>query len=191
MTKGPANPVTAAELAAALPALLAAPRDAGGVRLLCTRPEPNARHFPDRLIFSRTDGVIGDFEMSRPWLRRPDGSPDPAASTSMLSSTAFRHLKKRAAKVPDGIEHKLHEGAVMVAHALHLLRMTETWPCKAGVIRYAFQAWRRFRAGLKSPLRANWHIGPSCFSSRSAEDAGDFLNKFNIQPFAIWSINST
>lgn len=93
MTKGPAKPVTAADLAAALPALLAAPRDAGVAHLLCTGPEPNARRFPDRLIVTRTAGVVGDFAMSRPWLRRPDGSPDPAASTSMLSSTAFRHLK--------------------------------------------------------------------------------------------------
>lgn len=30
--------------------------------------------------------------------------------------------EKRAGKVADGIEHKLHEGAVMVAYAMHLLR---------------------------------------------------------------------
>jgi hypothetical protein len=51
MTLTPANPVTAAELDAALPAVLAAPHDAGAVRLLCARPKPNARIFPDRLIF--------------------------------------------------------------------------------------------------------------------------------------------
>ncbi len=33
--------------------------------------------------------------------------------------------EKRAAKVPDGIEHKMHEGAVMVAYAMHLLRTTD------------------------------------------------------------------
>jgi hypothetical protein len=32
---------------------------------------------------------------------------------------------KRAGSVPDGIEHKIHEGAVMVAYAMHLLRTTE------------------------------------------------------------------
>jgi hypothetical protein len=30
--------------------------------------------------------------------------------------------EKRAGKVADGIEHKMHEGAVMVAYAMHLLR---------------------------------------------------------------------
>lgn len=33
--------------------------------------------------------------------------------------------EKRAGKVADGIEHKMHEGAVMVAYAMHLLRTTE------------------------------------------------------------------
>jgi hypothetical protein len=33
--------------------------------------------------------------------------------------------EKRAGKVIDGIEHKMHEGAVMVAYAMHLLRTTE------------------------------------------------------------------
>lgn len=33
--------------------------------------------------------------------------------------------EKRAAKVPGGIEHKMHEGAVMVAFAMHLLRTTD------------------------------------------------------------------
>ncbi|MDX8462015.1 hypothetical protein [Mesorhizobium humile] len=33
--------------------------------------------------------------------------------------------EKRASKVADGIEHKMHEGAVMVAYATHLLRTTE------------------------------------------------------------------
>lgn len=84
MTKGPANPVTAAELAAALPSILAAPRDTGVARLLCARPRPNARSFPDKLTFTRAAGVVGDFEMSRPWLELPDGSPDPRIQVSIM-----------------------------------------------------------------------------------------------------------
>lgn len=84
MTKSPANPVTAAELAAALPAILAAPRDGGVTRLLCARPKPNARTFPDVLTFTRAAGVVGDFEMSRPWLELPDGSPDPQIQVSIM-----------------------------------------------------------------------------------------------------------
>ncbi len=82
MTNGPANPVSAAELAAALPFVLAAPRESGMVRLLCARPKPNARSFPDTL--TRAAGVTGDSEMSRPWLKLPDGSPDPRVQVSIM-----------------------------------------------------------------------------------------------------------
>jgi len=84
MTGSPENPVTATELAAALPSILAAPRDAGEVRLLCARPRPNARSFPDRLLLTRAAGVAGDFEMTRPWLTLPDGSPDPRIQVSIM-----------------------------------------------------------------------------------------------------------
>ncbi|MFM7444499.1 MAG: MOSC domain-containing protein [Tabrizicola sp.] len=84
MTKGPDTPVTEAELAEALPSVLAAPRDAGEVRLLCARPEPNARTFPPVLTLTRAAGVVGDFEMSRPWLTLPDGSPDPQNQVSIM-----------------------------------------------------------------------------------------------------------
>jgi hypothetical protein len=84
MSKTPLNPVTAEELAAALPDVLAAPHDAGAVCLLCARPKPNARTFPDSLTLTRAGGVAGDFEMSRPWLELPDGSPDPRIQVSIL-----------------------------------------------------------------------------------------------------------
>ena len=84
MTKGPANPVTAEELAAALPTVLAAPRDGGVTRLLCVRPSPNVRTFPQTLTFTRATGVAGDFEHSRPWLTLPDGSPDPRNQVSIM-----------------------------------------------------------------------------------------------------------
>ncbi|MFY9209498.1 MAG: hypothetical protein WAO69_00035 [Aestuariivita sp.] len=82
----PANPVTAAELDAALADVLAAPRAAGGIRMLCARPKPNKRDFPDRLTLSRDGGVTGDFEMSRPWLELPDGGPDPRIQVSVMSA---------------------------------------------------------------------------------------------------------
>ena len=84
MSKGPENPVTATALALALPAILAAPRDEGTIRLLCARPKPNARTFPDVLTLTRAAGVAGDFEMSRPWLTLPDGSPDPQIQVSVI-----------------------------------------------------------------------------------------------------------
>ncbi len=86
MSRSPIDPVTAEELAAALPDVLAAPPDAGPVRLLCVRPKKNARVFPDMLTLTRAGGVDGDFEMSSPWLILPDGSPDPRVQVSIMSS---------------------------------------------------------------------------------------------------------
>lgn len=84
MARSPLVPVTPQELAAALPDILAAPRDQGQVRLLCSRPKPNARTFPERFGVFRDRGVEGDFEMSRPWLVLPDGSPDPRNQVSIM-----------------------------------------------------------------------------------------------------------
>ena len=84
MNKGPVNPVTAEELDAALPAILAAPRDAGVTRLFCVRPKANARTHPDKLVMTRAAGVVGDLEFRRPWLTLDDGSPDPRTQVSIL-----------------------------------------------------------------------------------------------------------
>lgn len=73
-----------ASLEAALPDVLSAPRTDGPVRLLCARPRPNHRTFPETLTLTRATGVIGDFEASRPWLTLPDGSPDPQNQVSIL-----------------------------------------------------------------------------------------------------------
>jgi hypothetical protein len=76
----------AASLAAALSHVLEAPRADGPIRLLCARPRPNQRTFPDHLTLTRATGVIGDFEASRPWLVLPDGSPDPRNQVSLMSA---------------------------------------------------------------------------------------------------------
>jgi hypothetical protein len=84
MTKGPATPATAEELAAALPGVLAAPRDGGVTLLFCIRPGTNQRLFPEVLTFTRATGIIGDSEAVRPWLTLPDGSPDPRNQVSIM-----------------------------------------------------------------------------------------------------------
>jgi hypothetical protein len=84
MKHAPLKPVTAAELEAALPHVLAAPRDCGVVRLLCARPKPNSRTFPEVLTLTRAFGVAGDRHASQPWLDLPDGSPDPRVELSIM-----------------------------------------------------------------------------------------------------------
>jgi hypothetical protein len=82
----PPDFVDLASLAAALPDVLSAPRTDGPIRLLCARPKPNQRTFPDSLTLTRATGVLGDFEASRPWLTLPDGSPDPRNQVSLMSA---------------------------------------------------------------------------------------------------------
>lgn len=75
---------TAETLAAALPHVLAAPKDSAPVTCLCTRPARGQRAFPDRLTLTRAAGIPGERWLTEPWLRLPDGRPDPAIQVSIL-----------------------------------------------------------------------------------------------------------
>lgn len=92
--------VTAAELASGLPGVLAAPTDGGEVKLLCARPKPNRRTFPDSLTITRENGVAMDFEMSRPWLELEDGRPDPRIQVSILPWRVLELVWRDCVNVP-------------------------------------------------------------------------------------------
>ena len=76
--------VTAAELAAALPQVLTAPRDAAPITTLCRRPGFGLRDFPESLTLTRAEGVPGERWLTAPWLKLPDGRPDPSIQVSIL-----------------------------------------------------------------------------------------------------------
>ncbi len=99
---------TAEALSAALPHVLAAPKDAGPVTLLCTRPARNLRAFPARLTLTRACGIPGERWLTEPWLRLPDGSPDPAIQVSILGRRVLN-------LVWDGSEDPPHPGDPIVA----------------------------------------------------------------------------
>lgn len=80
----PSDFITEAELAAALPDVLAAPKTATTVDLLCFRPDYNQRQFPQTLTFTRSQGIPGERWMQKAWLALPDGSPDPRIQVSIL-----------------------------------------------------------------------------------------------------------
>lgn len=75
---------TADDLARALPHVLSAPRDDARAECLCFRPGFNKRTFPDRLTLTRADGIPGERWRAAPWLKLPDGSPDPRIQVSIL-----------------------------------------------------------------------------------------------------------
>lgn len=80
----PSDPVTMDELMAALPQVLAAPKDHAPVLGLCFRSGYGERRFPQSLRLTRDQGVPGERWASAPWLRLPDGSPDPRIQVSIL-----------------------------------------------------------------------------------------------------------
>lgn len=80
------DPATRAELDAALPWVLAAPKTDAPIASLCTRPARNARAFPVQLHLTRAEGIPGDRWLTEPWERLPDGSPHPGIQVSILSS---------------------------------------------------------------------------------------------------------
>ena len=106
----PAPPAqaTAADLAAGLAHVLAAPRSAGPVTMLCLRPAFNARSFPDRIRLTRAEGIPGERWLTHPWLRLPDGRPDPAIQVSILALRVLDLVWRDRARV-------VHPGDPLVA----------------------------------------------------------------------------
>ena len=77
-------PVTTAELLAALPHVLAAPKTDAPIASLCFRPGLNQRQFPASLNLTRAEGIPGERWLTLPWLRLADGAPDPRIQVSIL-----------------------------------------------------------------------------------------------------------
>jgi hypothetical protein len=71
-------------LTAALPHILAAPKTDAPIASLCFRPGFGQRSFPDTLTFTRIHGIPGERWLTQPWLKLPDGTPDPRIQVSLL-----------------------------------------------------------------------------------------------------------
>ena len=68
----------------ALPFVLAAPKTDAKIAMLCFRPGFGLRTFPDRLTMTCIGGIPGERWLTHPWLKLPDGSPDPRIQVSIL-----------------------------------------------------------------------------------------------------------
>lgn len=76
--------VSAAELAAALPHVRAAPKTDAPIAMLCFRPGFGLRTHPTALRLTRAGGIPGERWLTNPWLRLADGAPDPRIQVSIL-----------------------------------------------------------------------------------------------------------
>lgn len=78
--------VTMAELQAAVPHVLAAPKDNAPIEQLCLRPDFGERNFVDKMQLTRQFGIPGERWNYAPWLKHEDGTADPRIQVSILGT---------------------------------------------------------------------------------------------------------
>lgn len=104
----PFEPVSMAELMAALPHVLAAPKNDVPIDSLCFRPGYGLREFPSQLTLTAKTGIPGERWLENAWLRLPDGQPDPRIQVSILPARVMDLVWRDR-------EGSLHPGDTMVA----------------------------------------------------------------------------
>lgn len=72
------------ELSAALPEILAAPKEEGRLELIVVRPESGARRTPQTVRLTATGGVEGDHWAAGCWLETEDGRPHPDVQICLM-----------------------------------------------------------------------------------------------------------
>lgn len=72
------------DLDQALPNIMAAPKNGAAIGMLCLRPDFGERHFVDQVTVTADQGIPGERWLKYPWMRLPDGSPDPSIQVSIL-----------------------------------------------------------------------------------------------------------
>jgi hypothetical protein len=78
--------VTLEELQAALPDVLAAPKDNVPIEQLCLRPDFRKRKFVDEMQLTQEFGIPGERWNTEPWLKLEDGRADPRIQVSILGT---------------------------------------------------------------------------------------------------------
>lgn len=154
--------VTAAELIAALPGVLSAPKTGSAVELLCFRPGFGERRFVDELTVTKAHGIPGERWGTAPWLKLPDGSGHPGIQVSILprrvldlvwrdrdtvihpGDTFVSDLDMSEANLPAGTR---------LAVGTAVLRVSEVWndACAKWKVRHGEAAftWVRAHKGLR------------------------------------------
>jgi hypothetical protein len=92
-------------LNAALPHILAAPKDDVSIDILCTRPDFGQRSYPDEISVSPEGGIKDERWLKHPWSRLDDGSPDPRIQVSILPRRVFDLV----------VKDRLHPGDTIIA----------------------------------------------------------------------------
>ena len=99
--------VTRAELDAAVPHILAAPKDGAVIEQLCLRPGYNQRRFVDEITMTRAGGIPGERWAEAPWLRLADGRPHPGIQVCILQKRVLDLIWRNR-------EHSPHPGDTFI-----------------------------------------------------------------------------
>lgn len=120
----------------ALPHILAAPVDNAPITGLCLRPGYGLRSHPDRLTMTKAMGIPGERWATAPWMRLPDGSPDPRIQVSILPQRVMDLVWRPGDEAPhpgDPIVADLNTtlenlptGSLIIAGSA-ILRVTDLW----------------------------------------------------------------
>lgn len=81
-----------AELQAALPDILAAPKEEGRLDLIVVRPAEGLRQTPARVALSAAGGVSGDHWAAGCWRVTGDGRPHPDVQVCLMMSRCIRAI---------------------------------------------------------------------------------------------------
>lgn len=92
--------VTPEELDAALPHVMAAPKDRAAISMLCLRPAYNQRRFVEEISVTPEGGIPGERWSSRSWLTLEDGAPHPGIQVCILSKCVLDLVWRNREEVP-------------------------------------------------------------------------------------------
>lgn len=84
-----------AELGAALPHILAAPKDEGRLEMIVVRPAKGERLTPDRAAISAAGGVEGDHWAKGCWRTTEDGAPHPDVQICIMPARCIDAIAGR------------------------------------------------------------------------------------------------
>ena len=100
--------VAKAALDVAIAEIKNAPKDDVPIETLCFRPGFGERQFPHEINLTRAGGITGERWLKTPWMKLPDGSPDPAIQVSILGRRVHDAVR------PDP-QKSLHPGDTIIA----------------------------------------------------------------------------
>ena len=156
--------VTKAELIAALPGVLSAPKTGSAVELLCLRPGYGERRFVDAVTVTKAQGIPGERWGTAPWLKLPDGTGHPGIQVSILPRRVLDLVwRGRETVVPPGdtfvcdldmTEANLPVGQ-LIGVGTAVLKVSEVWndACAKWKVRHGEAAFEWVRAHPQLRLR--------------------------------------